>query len=90
MNTNEYTYTPRKKSPYADSPYECNWAPPVMEEQPEETVPRSKQTNGSGIKPLVALAVLIACCVGTALGVTAIWQGKIDRMEQAMDEKFAA
>ena len=38
---------------------------------------------------LIAL-LLAVCCVGTAIGVTCIWQGRMDRMEAAMEDKFAA
>lgn len=89
MDTNEYTYPTRKKSPYADSPYECAWTAPVLEESEKMPVPVCEKRRG-GIKPFVALLLLIVCCAGTALGVTALWQGKLNRMEQAMDEKFAA
>ena len=86
MDTNEYTYPTPKKSPYADSPYECAWTDTSAE---TPAVNASEKRKG-GIKPLVAVLLLIVCCAGTALGVTALWQGKLDRMEQAMDEKFAA
>ncbi|MBQ8881146.1 MAG: trypsin-like peptidase domain-containing protein [Oscillospiraceae bacterium] len=89
MDTNEYTYFSRRKSPYADSPYECAWTEPAWEAHAEAPVPVQEKRK-RGVKPLVAFLLLIACCVGTALGVTALWQGKMNRMEQAMDEKFAA
>ena len=90
MDTYENEYTKVKKSPYADSPYECAWEEPavVAEKQPEY-VPAPKKSK-RGLGPLVAVVLLVACCVVTALAVTAIWQGKMDRMERAMDEKFAA
>lgn len=86
METNEYTY-PRKKSPYADSPYECAWTNPTADTPTEEKF--SVKPKG-GLNHISALILLIACCVGTAFVVTALWQGKITRMERAMDEKFAA
>ena len=89
MDTYENEYVPRKQSPYADSPYECAWAAPAVAEPQAEYAPTPKKTK-SGIGPLVAAALLIACCLVTAFAVTAIWQGKLDRMETAMDEKFAA
>ena len=86
METNEYTY-PRKRSPYEDSPYECAWTAPVEEKSAEVTV-QGKQKRG--LHPVSALNLLVACCLGTAFVVTALWQGKIDRMSRAMDEKIAA
>ena len=86
MDTNEYTY-PRKKSPYEDSPYECAWTAPTAE------MPAQVATSGKckvGFKPVMACVLLIACCIVTAFAVSAIWQGKMDRMSRAMDEKFAA
>ena len=86
MDTYETEY---KKSPYAQSPYECAWA----ESQPSapcvEVVPKTQKSK-RGIKPLVAVILLVVCCVGTAVGVSVLWQGKIDKMEAAMDDKFAA
>lgn len=89
MDTHENEYIPQKKSPYVDSPYECAWAAPAAVEQRTENEPRPQQSK-RGIRPLVAVVLLVVCCLGTVFGVTAIWQGKINRMERAMDEKFAA
>ncbi len=86
MDTNEYTYSP-KRSPYEDSPYECAWTAPVQEMPGTEPVPEKRK---GGLNPIAALILLIACCIGTAFAVSALWQGKIDRMSLAMDEKFAA
>lgn len=84
MDTNEYTYPP-KKSPYEDSPYECAWTLSVAEMPTRESVPK-KHRGG-----YIAVAILLmACCIGTAFAVSAIWQGKMDRMSRAMDEKIAA
>ena len=81
-----------KKSPYADSPYVCAWAEPQTQNQtplPEpDPEPAPKQRRE--IHPLIAVVFLVASCLITALCVSAIWQGKLDRMEWAMDEKFDA
>ncbi len=82
MDTYENEYT-SPKSPYADSPYECAFAP---EEQPVQMPKASKPRK----RRWIAVLVLVACCLGTALGVSHIWQSRMDAMETAMNEKFAA
>lgn len=86
MDTNEYTY-PRRKSPYADSPYECAWTASVEEIPAQEP---AKEKHKGGFKLVTICILLILACVGTAFVTSALWQGKMDRMSRAMDEKFAA
>ena len=86
MDNYENEYTPAtKRSPYADSPYECAYIAP----QTPAIAPKEKKRKG-GLKPLFVVILLAVCCAATAMGVTHIWQGRIERMEAAMDEKFAA
>ncbi len=83
---NEYQPGAVKKSPYADSPYECvrgNLSPAY------DNVPKNRKAK-RGIHPVFAFLLVVVCCVGTAMGVTGIWQGRFDRMETAMEEKFDA
>ena len=84
---NEYTSKPVKESPYADSPYECACAPAVTAEPKE---PKPVKPKKGGFKRVLVVVLLVACCVGTGLGVDAIWQKRMDRMEAAMNDKFAA
>ena len=87
MDAFENTYTPQKRSPYADSPYECAYTEPQIPVQPEK--PRKK--NGRrGVGPALTAILLIVCCTGTALAVTGVWQNRMDRMEAAVQDKFAA
>lgn len=83
---NEFASAP-KKSPYADSPYECAYIAP---EAPKiAKAPKAKNQKG-GFRPLFVVVLLAVCCAATAMGITHIWQGRMERMEAAMDEKFAA
>ncbi len=75
----------KKRSPYADSPYECAYTEPA---------PRAEKPSGKGGRRKgrvwLALLIMVACCVGTAIGVSSIWQGRMDRMEAAMEDRFDA
>lgn len=89
MDTYETDYTPKpgKKSPYADSPYECAYIEPEKPAVPAEPKRKSKKR---GYKPLCVVILLAAGCALTAIGVTSVWENRMDRMEAAMDDKFAA
>ena len=82
----------RKRSPYADSPYECAWAEPVAPAAADAaasafyTPPKREKR---GIRPFVAILLVVACVIGTSVCSSFLWQGKMDRMEAAMDDKFA-
>lgn len=85
---NDQVVEPAKKSPFADSPYEYAYVEPEMPEayEPEQKPQRPRR----GLKIVLSLAVLVACCVGTAAGVSYLWQNRMDNMEVALDEKIAA
>ena len=93
MDTYEYSVKKRKVSPFADSPYECAFAQENVQEQPKESMRETPKAagrkHGKG-KLLITFIILVACCVGTAIGVSSIWEGRMDRMETAMNEKFDA
>ncbi len=84
---NEYTPKPVKESPYADSPYECAYVTAVVDEPKE---PKSQKPKKGRAKRILVVILLLACCAGTGFGVDAIWQKRMDRMEAAMNDKFAA
>ncbi len=86
MDTYENAYNPQpeKKSPYADSPYECVYTQPQV---PEETKPAKPKRKG---RPLLVLLLVICACIVTAAVVTNIWENRMARMEKALDEKFSA
>jgi len=87
-----------KKSPFADSPYECAWEVPAAPAQPETATPQpeeappqpaaAKKPVKRGMRPIVAVLLAVACTIGATVGTSALWQGKMDRMEAAMDDKF--
>lgn len=86
MDTYEQVNAPKteKKSPYADAPYACAYI------EPEQTAPEIKKTHKpKRWKPLVVVLLLVSCCVATAFGVNQKWRNRINRMETALDEKFA-
>lgn len=86
MDTYENAYTPQpeKKSPYADSPYECAYTEPHLPEPPKSSKPKRRG------RPVLVLLLLVCACIVTAVVVTNIWENRIARMENAMNEKFAA
>lgn len=86
---NEYISEPAKKSPFADSPYECAY---VEVEAQKVDAPKTKKNKGRrcGLKAIVAVVVLLVCCAGTAVGVSGVWQNQLAKMEAAMNDKFAA
>ncbi len=86
---NEYKPAREKKSPYADSPYECAFAGDTRQVETVEKGPKPQKIK-RGMRPFTVFVLLVVCCVGTAMGITRIWQNRLDRMETAMDEKFAA
>ena len=76
---------PVKKSPFANSPYECAYTVPATAETPK--------TTGKGKGALFGVAMLLVtlcACVVTGVIVSGDWQNRMDRMEQAMNEKFDA
>ena len=85
---NDQIAAPAKKSPFADSPYECAYIEPEL---PEAYAPQQNpQKPRRGWKIVLSVAVLVACCVGTAAGVSSLWRNRINNMETAIDEKVAA
>ena len=78
-----------KKSPYADSIYECVYVEPevkvrkVREKREKKGMPRV-------LKTVLVLVLMAICCVATAIGVTSVWQNRWNRMEAAVEEKFQA
>ncbi len=86
---NENTVRSQKRSPFADSPYECAYIEPEVQTPvcPESPKPVKKRR---GWKVLAVVILLAVCCGITAWLVSDLWQGRIDRMEVAMAEKFAA
>lgn len=84
---NAYTTQPEKKSPYADSPYECAYTQPQAQELPK--VPKASKPKRRG-RPLLVFALLICACIITAVVVTNVWENRLALMENAMNEKFAA
>ena len=87
MDNYENQFAPKKKSPFADSPYECAY---IEHEPIEPEVLPSAPKKRRGMRPLFVAALLVLCCGATAFAVTRVWQGRVDRMELAMEEKFAA
>ncbi len=85
---NEMIPQPEKKSPFADSPYECAFTQPQLPEEPEE-IREVKQPKRRG-RFWVVLPVMAAACVLTGFVVNKIWENRMERMEKALDEKFAA
>ncbi len=86
---NEFTPKPRKKSPYADSPYESAYVEPEVQAPVYNNAPKAKKSKG-GWKAVLVILLLVLCCAGTAIGVGNIWQNRMALMEAAMDDKFAA
>ena len=86
MDTYENAYTPQpeKKSPFADSPYECDYTEPQTVEEPKPVKPKR---HG---RPLLALLLVLCGCIVTSVVVTKIWENRMAQMENAMNEKFAA
>lgn len=91
----EYGYElapkPQKRSPFANSPYECAvttgqtgdvYVPAVQ----NTAVPKKKW----GRKILAIIALCTAVCIFTSIVISGIWAGDMHAMEQAMEEKFAA
>ena len=81
---NEFEPQPEKKSPFADSPYECVYTEPVIPQTPKAPKPKRRG------RPMLTLLVLAAGCIATSILVTNVWQNRMSRMETAMNEKFAA
>ncbi len=90
---------PKKKSPFADSIYECAYEEPetqdVLEEpeafeEPETQSYVPAEKKRPGIRPVLVIALVLVCCVGTAIAVGSIWQNRMDRMEAAMEDRFEA
>lgn len=90
-NEMEIIPRPEKKSPFADSPYESLFTQVAeeIEAQRPMPIPTTRKTHRWPVVLLVIL-MLICTCVCTVAIVSHDWQGKMTRMEQAMNEKFAA
>lgn len=90
MEEYEYDVTPKlqKQSPFADSPYECVYPMEQPESKPAEVVPVAKPKRGKKI--WLSLLIALAICIVTSIIVSGIWQNRMENMEQAMEEKFAA
>ena len=84
----EVTPKPRKKSPFADSPYECVCPREQSESRVVESATVAKPRRGKKIWSYLALSLVV--CLVTSILVSSIWQGRMDNMEQAMSEKFSA
>jgi len=85
-NELEYTTQPEKKSPYEDSPYER-----VYTEPEEQTTVESKPKKPKKARKIVlTVLVLAVCCVLSGIVVNEVWRDRMARMENAMNEKFAA
>ncbi len=82
---NEQIARARKRSPFANSPYECAYTEPAAQVE----MPSGKGGRRKG-RVWLALLIMVVCCVGTAIGVSSIWQGRMDRMEAAMEDRFDA
>ena len=88
---NENRAKPRKRSPYENSPYECAFtqqsapAEPKVVQAEQHTPPKRKRR---GVKPLVVILLLVVFCLGTAVGVSFLWQEQMEQMELAMNERF--
>ena len=79
----EYNTVVEQDSPFADSPYECVSVEP--------TPPARKKSSGKKVRNVIIVALLmILCCVVTAIVANVMWEGKLSRMETAMNEKFEA
>lgn len=86
---NTYTPNPQKRSPYADSPYECAYIEPQVQ-TPASPEPPKPAKKGHSLKRMGVALLLVVCCIVTAVAVSNVWQDRMDRMEAAMSEKFAA
>ncbi len=85
---NEQVVEPAKKSPFADSPYECAYVEPEISE-PDVRNTKGKKSH-RGLTAMIAIILIVACSAATAFGVSTTWQDKLSKMETAMDDKFAA
>lgn len=100
MENNENIYTPKpvKTSPYADSPYVCAFeeapaqtvAEETAQEKTVEATPIAPKRRRNVLKPIGAIALAVALCTGTALGVSSVWKDRFARMEAAMEDRFDA
>ncbi len=92
----------RRESPYANSPYETSFVPPVEEPasaQPDTTARRKvkekrekKLSTGIGRKlaaAAAALAVVAASCGITAWSVNSRWEEKTAQMEESFQTQLA-
>ena len=81
---NAYTPQPKKKSPYADSPYECAYTEPQTPEAPKPSKPKHRG------RTLLVLLLMLACSIATAAIADHVWENRMERMENAMNEKIDA
>ena len=87
MDNLEQEYTPKtpKVSPFADSPYESAYIEEVYEEPQElPEKPRKKRS----FKAWLVVLLIVACAGAAAFGVDCLWRARLDRMEQAVEERF--
>ncbi len=83
----EHIQNPVKISPFADSPYESAY----IEEDYEESVElQEKPRKKRGFRAWVVILLLVICAGVTAFGVDYLWRARLDRMEQAVEERFSA
>ena len=92
MEEYEYRYRPApepaRRSPFADSPYECVIP---MDDEPAVSAPAAPVKNKKcGAKILAVVAIMLILCIATNIAITCHWQSQKAAMEQAMEEKFAA
>ncbi len=85
---NDYTPTPRQRSPYEDSPYETVYIAPAPVESAPPARPKPPKKRW-GWKALAVGIVLIVVCGVTALLVNALWQSRFDDMKLSFQERFA-
>ncbi len=86
MDIYENTERARKRSPFADSPYESAYIEPQIVESVEQKPDRPAQKRW-GWRLAAAVVLIAACCGVTAYMVSVSWQSRIDRLEKAMQER---
>lgn len=84
----EYTQKPTKVSPFADSPYESAYIEEYEEECEEIAEMPEKSPKKRGMKVWLVILLLVVCAGATAFGVDYLWRARLDRMEQAVQERF--
>lgn len=82
----EFPVKRKKQSPYADSVYESAY---VEQENPQPQKKTKNKRDLRWLKNVLILVMMLIGCVGTAIGVSAVWQGRVERLEAAVDDKYA-